>query len=171
MTPLLLISLLLSPSVAYLFALPSLLDRLPTHLQSPRTAPLSLKNDNDDTNVVFGGNDWKPQGGPASTDTGDFFPEDYEGGPNFEHTPQGMSGGGTRDVALPGMDFSAGGLVIGGTFDFKVTSGKPSTMTILLNGVRGLLRRLLRVLASLALGDAQRRQDGTPLWRTHRVHR
>ena len=154
MTPLLLISLLLSPSVAYLFALPSLLDRLPTHLQSPRTAPLSLKNDNDDTNVVFGGNDWKPQGGP-----------------NFEHTSQGMSGGGTRDVALPGMDFSAGGLVIGGTFDFKVTSGKPSTMTILLNGVRGLLRRLLRVLASLALGDAQRRQDGTPLWRTHRVHR
>lgn len=59
---------------------------------------------------------------------GDYFPEDYEGGPNFEEGMGGsqakMGGGGTNNVATPGMeDFGTGGYVIGGLEDTNIPEG------------------------------------------------
>jgi len=59
------------------------------------------------------GNDWKPdnekQGKPdqmGSTDTGDFFPDDYEAGVGFEEGMMGSQsgGGGKSGPELPGME-------------------------------------------------------------------
>jgi len=59
-----------------------------------------------DPNVQFGGNTWKPDSETmGSTDTGDFFPEDYEPGVDFT---EGMAGsqsqGGHDGPQLPGME-------------------------------------------------------------------
>lgn len=63
-----------------------------------------------------------------STDVGDYFPEDYEGGPGFEEGMLGSQaktgGGGTNAVSTPGMeDFGKGGYVIGGLEDTNIPEG------------------------------------------------
>lgn len=65
---------------------------------------------------------------PISQDVGDYFPEDYEGGPGFEEGMLGSQaktgGGGTNAVSTPGMeDFGKGGYVIGGLEDTNIPEG------------------------------------------------
>ena len=89
--------------------------------------PTSLSSDD----VVFGGNDWKPEDGQMkATDTPDFFPEDYnpDDAPDFTEGMKGsqakMSGGGTGTASTPGMeDFGKGGTVIGGMEESNVPEG------------------------------------------------
>lgn len=64
------------------------------------------------------GNSWKPDSEKmGSTDTGDFFPDDYDPEVAFNDGMMGSQagGGGGRDVALPGMEnLGADAVVTGG---------------------------------------------------------
>ena len=83
---------------------------------SPRSLPLLAgKIDGMD----LSGNDWKPPAaGPQSTDTGDYFPDDYDAEGNamdFKDQMGGPKKTGPRETEIPGMKaFSEGGEVIGG---------------------------------------------------------
>jgi len=60
-----------------------------------------------DPNVQIGGNTWQPDSGKmGSTDTGDFFPDDYEPGVDFGDGMMGSQMGNNRDRGpqLPGME-------------------------------------------------------------------
>jgi len=84
-----------------------------------RTTTSSQLSIGKDPNVVFGGNSWKPDSETmGSTDTGDYFPEGYDG--NDQEFTEGMMGsqagkGERSGPQLPGMEnLGADAFVTGG---------------------------------------------------------
>merc|ERR1712071_129244 len=79
-----------------------------------RSTLLSAGNDN----VIFGGNDWKPDSeGMRSTDVGDYFPDDYQADVDFTEGMGGSQGklGGHDGPELPGMEnLGADAVMMGG---------------------------------------------------------
>jgi len=78
---------------------------------TPSTSRTSTRRYGEDGEVIFGGNTWKPKSETmGSTDTPDYFPDDYDPNeaPDFSEGMMGsqstMSGGGTMGAALPGME-------------------------------------------------------------------
>eukprot|EP00587_Corethron_hystrix_P010036 CAMPEP_0113307424 /NCGR_PEP_ID=MMETSP0010_2-20120614/6274_1 /TAXON_ID=216773 ORGANISM="Corethron hystrix, Strain 308" /NCGR_SAMPLE_ID=MMETSP0010_2 /ASSEMBLY_ACC=CAM_ASM_000155 /LENGTH=231 /DNA_ID=CAMNT_0000162275 /DNA_START=77 /DNA_END=772 /DNA_ORIENTATION=+ /assembly_acc=CAM_ASM_000155 len=93
---------------------------VPAAHRAPRpSAPLSVGKD---PNVQMGGNTWKPDSATmGSTDTPDFFPDDYDpdAAPDFTEGMMGsqakMGGGGTMGTALPGLEnVGADAVMMGG---------------------------------------------------------
>jgi hypothetical protein len=84
------------------------------HNLQKRSPPSALKNGLD-----LSGNTWKPDSGKmGSTDTGDYFPENYDGGIGFEEGMMGSQankGGGNNGPQLPGMEnLGADAIMVGG---------------------------------------------------------
>jgi len=77
---------------------------------TPSTSRTSTQRYGEDGNVIFGGNTWKPDSATmGSTDTPDYFPDDYDpnDGPDFSEGMMGSQsggGGGTNGAATPGME-------------------------------------------------------------------
>lgn len=96
----------------------------------------SLRMGGDD-NVIFGGNDWKPDsGGMKSTDVGDYFPEGYEDTIDFKEGMMGSQTGGNKNKGpeLPGMEqiMSNDAIMMGG---IDVASEIPAGMKFIPSSV------------------------------------
>jgi hypothetical protein len=95
-------------SAALLLLAPSTLAFSPSaFVRKTTTSALCVGSD---PNVILGGNEWKPDSGKmGSTDTGDYFPDDYNPDEQVAFTEgmmgsQAMLGGDKGGPQLPGME-------------------------------------------------------------------